>query len=102
MVEFIVTEPKIEVLADEKTLIERFGLTPFEAKFLQMMLTHSWVGVAEMPELVLSMRQFVYLMRGKLASSGVKIVSNNNGKYGLPPNSKMALQRALETVTQGE
>ena len=67
MVEFVTTEPRVRVPADEKTLIYTFGFSPMEARFVQAMLnTTNWVGEDELPEIKYSVRQVIYTLRKKL------------------------------------
>jgi hypothetical protein len=96
MLEFKLTEPVISVPADLKTLMLVLKLAPLEAKFLQAMLEHAWVGIEEVPDLRNSKRQVVFVIRRKLDPKNILIVNDGAGKYCLPPSSKLALKRVIE------
>jgi hypothetical protein len=96
-VNFMTEEPDIAVPADPKTLMSVFGLKLMEAKFLQAMLaTKGWVGNAELPEIKYSKRQVIYTLRQKLDPKGIQVISDGDGRYGVPPSNKKAVKRYIE------
>jgi hypothetical protein len=103
MVNFITEEPDIEVPADEKTLMHVFSLGPMEARFMQSMLLRGWSGPQELPEVSFSIRQMIYKLRKKLEPRKVWIINDASGRYSIPPDSKRAAKRIIETaLTQQE
>lgn len=99
MVNFVTTEPEIDVPADEKTLICVFGLAPMEARFLQAMLdTTDWIGKEELPEIKYSVRQIIYTLRKKLERRKIWVLNDGNGKYSIPPSCKEIVRRTIEAT----
>lgn len=97
MLQFKTKEPDIPVQADVKTLMRVFALSPMEAKLVHAMINNSWAGPTEIPESRASIRQTIFTMRRKLQGPhGIWILNDGQGRYTLPPSSKMALARALE------
>ena len=96
VVEFMTKEPDILVPADEKTLMQVFSLSPMEAKFLQSMLTNSWVGKDELPIVKYSIRQVIYTLRLKLEPRHIWVVNDGVGRYSIPPSSKQIVKDAIE------
>ena len=99
MVEFVTTEPRVRVPADEKTLIHTFGFSPMEARFVQAMLnTTNWVGEDELPEIKYSVRQVIYTLRKKLEPKKIWVINDGNGRYSIPPSCKEIIRREIEAA----
>jgi hypothetical protein len=101
MLEFMTEEPKFSILADEKTLIHAFGVSPMEARFVQAMLNMNWVGEDELPEIKYSVRQVIYTLRKKLEPKKIWVINDGNGRYSIPPTCKEIIKREIEKSMGG-
>lgn len=99
MVNFVTTEPDIDVPADEKTLMLTFNISPMEARFMQAMLaTTGWVGKDELPEVKYSTRQVIYKLRIKLAKHRIWVVNDGYGRYSIPHACKEIVKQTIQAA----
>ena len=74
-----------------------FGLAQMEARFLQAMLaTKGWIAKQQLPEIKYSRRQVIYTLRQKLDPKRILVISDADGRYSVPPSSKMVVKRLVE------